>query len=186
VPGGGDGLPEWRQVEQRLRGAKLWPQPAWKLAGAGAVGSQALVGIPVVHRLRWHEELVDVSRVWPFEVVLPDLAVGTPAVVHVEIWPSIVPFSHEPGSCPDERQVRAVTEHWRRLDGDNRLAELFAQAPDDRSVLREEGWVLGVRSTLGRAKCLLAAVPGYVAAEEADAAEECWDAVDGRIRCAEE
>jgi precorrin-8X/cobalt-precorrin-8 methylmutase len=141
-----DGLSEWRQAEDELHRLKKRPQSAWKLAGAGAVGSQSLVGIPVVRRLREHDALRDVSQVWPFEVRVPNLPSGVPVVVHAEIWPSIMPFAHEVGSCPDEQQVRAVVNHLRQLDQVNQLVDLFAAAPDNSAVRREEGWVLGLPS----------------------------------------
>lgn len=137
------GLSEWRQAGQQLRRLKTQPQSVWKLAGAGAVGSQSLVGIPVVARLRDHEALHDVSRVWPFEVHVPELPAGSPAVLHAEIWPTIVPFDDEPGVYRDEKQVRAVVRHWRGLDRACRLANLFAAAPAHGAVQGEEGWVLG-------------------------------------------
>ncbi len=74
---------------------------------------------------------------------MPDLPLGSPAVVHAEIWPSIVPFSYEQGSCTDERQVRAVVRKWRELDRNDQLLEWFA-APNTDAARREEGWVLGV------------------------------------------
>jgi hypothetical protein len=138
-----DGLAEWRQVEQLLRHRGAQPQPAWKLAYTGSVGSQTLLGIPVLERLRDHDALQAVSKVWPFEVLVPDLPLGSAAVVHAEIWPSIVPFSHEQGSCHDERQVRAVVRKWRELDRHDRLSEWFS-APDTDVARGEEGWVLGV------------------------------------------
>lgn len=141
------GLSEWRQVEEQLRSWRIWPHSVWKLAGAGAVGSQALMGIPVVNRMRHHDLLRGVSRVWPFEIAVPNLPVGSPAVVHAEIWPTIVPFEDEAGSCSDEQQVRAVVRHWRELDQKDYLAALFAEAPDDTRVRREEGWTLGVPSS---------------------------------------
>lgn len=139
-----EGLPEWRQVEQCLRVMRRWPQPAWKLSGAGAAGSQTLVGIPALHRLRELPMLRDVSRVWPFEVLVPDLPPRAPAVVHAEIWPSLMPFADEAGGCRDARQVRAAARHFRRLDRRGQLADLFAAAPGDSTVTHEEGWVLGV------------------------------------------
>jgi precorrin-8X/cobalt-precorrin-8 methylmutase len=160
-----DGLSEWRQAEDELHRLKKWPQPVWKLAGAGAVGSQSLVGIPVVRHLREHAALRDVSRVWPFEVRVPHLRCGLPAIVHAEIWPSVVPFGHETGSCPDEQQVRAVVDHLRRLDEAGRLVDLFAAAPDNSAVRREEGWVLGIPSR-GRTAAL--AAPEKVSSEERD------------------
>ena len=141
-----DGLPEWRVVEQLLRARGATPQAVWKLCYTGSVGSQTLVGIPVVDRLRNHDALRSVSRVWPFEVLVPDLPAGFAAVIHAEIWPSIVPFTHEEGSCADERQVRAVTAKWRELDQHDHLAKWFA-APDNEAARSEEGWVLGVESS---------------------------------------
>src|SRR5262249_46629937 len=67
----GPGLPEWRAVDRRLRQLRLSPQPVWKLAYTGSVGSQSLVGIPVLRHLRFDHALRDVSRVWPFEVRVP-------------------------------------------------------------------------------------------------------------------
>jgi precorrin-8X/cobalt-precorrin-8 methylmutase len=141
------GLSEWRRVEERLLSLGTRPQPVWKLCFAGSVGSQTLVGIPVLQRLRNHDELRGVSRVWPFEILVPSLPVGLPAVVHAEIWPSIVPFAHEEGTCADEQQVRAVVECWRQIDREDSLVDWFAAAPDDHAVRCEEGWVLGVSSS---------------------------------------
>jgi len=140
----GPGLPEWREAERRLAQLGLSPQPVWKLAYTGSVGSQSLVGIPVLRHLRFDHALRDVSRVWPFEARAPNVQPGAAAIVHAEIWPSIVPFAHQRGTCRDEQQVRAVVDHWRLLDHEDELTKLFASAPDDDAVRREEGWVLGV------------------------------------------
>lgn len=139
-----DALPEWRGVELALRARRSYPQPAWKLAGAGAAGSQSLVGIPVLNRLRRHAELRHISRVWPFELLTPSLQPGAPAVIHAEIWPSLADFAREPGACRDEQQVRAVVGLWHALDAQERLGCLFDIAPAGRDVRTEEGWVLGV------------------------------------------
>jgi precorrin-8X/cobalt-precorrin-8 methylmutase len=139
-------LSEWRRAERTLHAAGLHPQPVWKLAYPGSVGSQALLGIPVVHRLRWDPQLRDLSLVWPFEFTVPSLPVGTPAVVHAEIWPSAAPFDHEPGICPDERQVRAVVRQWQDQDRRGILGGVFAGVPIDEDIRREEGWILGIGS----------------------------------------
>jgi hypothetical protein len=60
---GEGGLAEWRQVEEQLRRRRPGPQVVWKLAYTGAVGSQSLVGIPVLRRVLFHEGLREVSRV---------------------------------------------------------------------------------------------------------------------------
>lgn len=113
----------------------------------GAVGSQTLLGIPVVKRLRDHPALRAVSRVWPFEVLVPSFAVGSAAVIHAEIWPSIVPFAREFGSCTDEKQVRAVVKDWRELDRGDQLAAWFDAPSEDELARQEEGWILGVQSS---------------------------------------
>jgi precorrin-8X/cobalt-precorrin-8 methylmutase len=137
-------LSEWRRAELTLHAAGLHPQPVWKLAYAGSVGSQALLGIPVLYRLRWDPHLREVSLVWPFEVTVPSFPVGTPGVVHAEIWPSASPFEQEPGICPDERQVRAVVRQWQDQDRSGTLDGVFASVPIDEDIRREEGWILGI------------------------------------------
>lgn len=133
---------EWRRAELALHAAGKHPHSVWKLAYPGSVGSQALLGIPVLHRLRQDPHLRDVSVVWPFEVTVPSLPAGTPGIVHAEIWPSAIPFDHEPGRCPDEQQVRAVVHDWQERDRDGCLAGVFAGVPGDEAIRREEGWIL--------------------------------------------
>ena len=71
------GLPEKRQCEQDEKGLFT----CWQLAGAGAVGAQVLMGLPVLHRLR--ERFGKELAVWPFE------AADAPIVL-AEIWPSLL------------------------------------------------------------------------------------------------
>jgi hypothetical protein len=77
---------------------------------------------------------------------VPNLPTGSATVVHAEIWPSIVAFGGEAGSCADERQVRAVVRKWRELDQADRLSEWFSAPESNEAARREEGWVLGVAS----------------------------------------
>jgi hypothetical protein len=123
------GLAERRAVERAVRGV----QSGWKLYGAGSVGGQALVGIPRVASLRDDPALAAVSAVWPFE------AVADAQVVHVEIWPGLVPAAPHP--VRDAGQVQALVRHWHELDRGGRLGRLF-EAPA--ASAREEGWIFGV------------------------------------------
>jgi precorrin-8X/cobalt-precorrin-8 methylmutase len=133
-----EALARWRLAEQRLRDGGLRPFSVWQLLGAGSVGSQALTGIPVVHRLRHHPLLRDRSAVWPFET---GLALGdTPDVVFAEVWPSAIAFDHVDHPVKDARQVIALAHH---------LASATAVEPTLTdaarcAVMAEEGWVLGV------------------------------------------
>jgi hypothetical protein len=142
---GPGGFGEWRQVELELRERGGRPQSVWQLAGVGAVGSQSLLGIPTVARIREDDRLRDVSRVWPFEIESPVLPPGAPAVIHVEIWPTLAPFGTEEGTHRDEQQVRAVVREWRDRDRVGDLARDFADLPNSEAVRNEEGWILGAR-----------------------------------------
>lgn len=146
-------FPERRLVEARMRG----PQPAWKLAGAGSAGGQALTGIPVLRRLRDDPALKHAVEVWPFEIGLaPPRRDRNSAIVMTEIYPSLVPAPQKKGEVKDSAQVRHLAAHFAALDRKNRLARLFAGDPaltaaERRQVEREEGWVLGVVKPRGTA-----------------------------------
>jgi hypothetical protein len=141
--GDGAGLSEWREVEHLLRQRHQRPQSAWKLLGAGSVGSQALTGIPVVSRLRHDPDFQSISRIWPFEVLVPDFAIGEPAIVHAEIWPSYIDFPSVPGQVRDQTQVTHLAMRFREEDRSGALVELFAAAGAS-GASAEEGWILGV------------------------------------------
>jgi hypothetical protein len=137
------GLAEFRETELRARRPGSSPKSVWQLYGNGSVGSQALTGIPVVSGLRFDPELESVSTVWPFETTpWSDLAAGRPAIVHAEIWPSLIPLGTIEGKVRDEVQVINVAQELQAVDGRGELESLFA-APT--SVSHEEGWILGVR-----------------------------------------
>jgi precorrin-8X/cobalt-precorrin-8 methylmutase len=140
------GLAEKRVADARTKG----PQPVWKLVGAGAVGSQALTGIPIVHWLRHHPSLADASVVWPFETGLSVLRPRQrPSIVFAEVYPSLIPSVPRDGEVKDEAQVRTIASYFATLDDAGALANLFAGAADltaeERArVETEESWILGV------------------------------------------
>jgi hypothetical protein len=136
------GLGEWREVEAILRARGHHPQSAWKLFGNGSVGGQALTGIPVVSRLRDAPGLAGASAVWPFEVSVPDVPAGHGAVIHAEIWPSLIDVPVVTGQVRDQTQVIYLARELRKRDGAGVLAGIFATAP--RRAGLEEGWILGV------------------------------------------
>ncbi len=136
-------LGEWREVESLLREQGHRPFSSWQLLGAGAVGSQSLLGIPMLHRLT--AEFADRVSVWPFTTGLRAPVVDRGAVVFAEVWPSLLALDVGDGLVRDEAQVVALTEWLTGLDASGRLAELFAPgAVDAARVEQEEGWVLGV------------------------------------------
>jgi hypothetical protein len=140
-------LERLRLVDRAQRGV----QEVWKLYGAGSVGGQALVGIPVVRRLRNDARFDAFSRIWPFETgfsseVTPDKG---PFILHAEIFPSNVPETLDPEiDIRDQDQVRAVVSWLARLDEAEELAQLFAApntlaADDLDTCTEEEGWIFG-------------------------------------------
>ncbi|GAB1477611.1 hypothetical protein MASR2M74_01530 [Paracoccaceae bacterium] len=117
------GLPERRAVERLVPRA----QPVWKLYTTGAAGSQALMGLPMIHRLAALPGVV----VWPFAA--PEGA----SVVLAEVYPSLLAraVAADAAAVRDEAQVRLLARALSRAD----LAPLLA-VPE---VAHEEGWILG-------------------------------------------
>ena len=151
-------LSAWRIAERRLQQAGTHPHSAFKLFTAGSVGSQALTGIPVVHFLRYHPLLCNLSLVWPFETgFTATIALGRrPFILHAEIWPGVVQHEAQrlrvadPPLIKDRAQVRAMCLWADAQDAAGALGPLFAPPADvpladlERCV-NEEGWVLGAR-----------------------------------------
>jgi len=136
-----DHPPERRLCEERARGAKT----LWQLAYAGAVGSQVLLGLPLIADLR----RVTGARVWPFDTGLK--APTKASVVVAEVYPSLLQaqaHAARRGATPlDAAQVRVLARALARLDAQGDLARLFAPQipPEQHSIVTsEEGWILGL------------------------------------------
>jgi molybdopterin molybdotransferase len=116
-----------RRVESRATGAF----ECWQLSGAGAVGSQMFMGLPVLSRLR--QRFAGQVAVWPWE--------PPAAVTLLEVWPSLlraaVRAAEKPGDIRDAIQVRVLAGATARLSGDalRRMLDVGSDA---------EGWILGV------------------------------------------
>lgn len=146
-------LREHRICETQILGTKS----AWQLTGAGAVGSQSLLGMPYLNRLRFHDDFVEISHVWPFETGFSDRSVPSrgPFILHAEIWPGTLPANRlkHPVLINDASQLSLLGMHIASLDMGNGLPPLF-RGPlasntefDDESlnaVQNAEGWILGV------------------------------------------
>ena len=122
----GHGCGEMRAVERVAKGTFS----VWQLAGAGAAGSQVLMGLPVLARLR--RRFGDALSVWPFEA--PESQ-----IVLAEIWPSLINVAVRAEEDPirDRAQVRLLAQAIAGLEpGD------LAACLEPRSS--EEGWILGL------------------------------------------
>ncbi len=122
---------ERRMIERAIPAA----QPVWKLFTTGSVGSQSLMGLPMIHRLA---QMQGVS-VWPFD---SDLS----PVVLAEVYPSLLAekiarHMAQLGAeaIKDDVQVQFLA---RALIGQppQIMAQILA-LPDPAAV--EEGWILG-------------------------------------------
>ena len=123
-------FPEKRRVETLATGSFS----CWQLAGAGAVGSQVLMGLPVLSRLR--RRFAGDLAVWPFESSQKSNA----AVVLAEIWPSMISGAvrqaQADGGIRDAHQVRLLAVALSQVVPD-KLRQMMAVETD------EEGWILG-------------------------------------------
>jgi hypothetical protein len=143
-------IAEYRICETQAAAAgKGRPQPVWKIAYAGAVGGQALTGIPAVARL---QDKFPGLRIWPFEVPFAKLdsaALEGARIVATEVYPSMLTTRAEANEVRDETQVRTLAEWMAAQDAESRLAAHFGPKPglspeQIAAVTSEEGWILGI------------------------------------------
>ncbi|WGW05780.1 molybdenum cofactor synthesis domain-containing protein [Tropicibacter oceani] len=117
-----------RACETRARGSFT----CWQLAGAGAVGSQVLMGLPVLNRLR--QRFAGQVAIWPFDPL-------TAPVAFVEIWPGLINAAVRAatgnGQIRDAVQVDMMARVLAGLAPDRLAAMLAVNAP-------EEGWIFGL------------------------------------------
>ena len=100
--------PEFRLCERRAQGAPGTngrAQSVWKLYTAGSVGSQALLGMAALARLRARDELAGRIQVWPFET---GFSTGDAPVVLAEIFPSL--WATDIADAAEEA-ARSATHH---------------------------------------------------------------------------
>ncbi|MDE0534469.1 MAG: hypothetical protein OXI01_23905 [Albidovulum sp.] len=139
--------PERRIADQCADGAKT----VWQLNGAGSVGSQVLLGLPALERLRTDPTIEDRATVWPLQ---SGLRFPTEwQVVIAEAYPSLlrkeIRERQNPGEILDRAQVRVTAEAFARLDAGGGLEPLFCGAPcltpaQRQAIIAEEAWILGL------------------------------------------
>ncbi len=134
-------LAERRTVEARhVRKA----QPVWKLYTTGAVGAQALTGLPLIHRLSQRDGVA----VWPFQPV------ADARVVLAEVYPGVIdgPVRAEiarAGGVKDRVQVTLLARALFRLPPAE-LSRLMETPPE----AAEEGWILGAQDPQALVRCI--------------------------------
>jgi hypothetical protein len=144
-------FPEHRFTEMASRklGKHAQAKSNWQMHGAGVVGGQAMLGIPVVRQLRTQ---FTKARIWPFETgfaALNEEILEGVDLVMAEVYPSLYPGPSEGIEPKDATQVRLTANALAEFDDKGQLAMLFAAPKDlDEAELliaaEEEGWILGV------------------------------------------
>lgn len=117
-------FPDRRRVEHLARGSFT----CWQMAGAGSVGGQVMMGLPVLSRLR--RRFAGQAAAWPFEPLDKPVAL-------LEIWPSLTVGAPPPGRIKDAWQVEQCALELARRPVAELQHLLAVNAP-------EEGWILGV------------------------------------------
>lgn len=119
---------ETRVAETRTKGAFS----VWQLAYVGAVGSQVIMGLPVLERLR--RAFKDQIAVWPFEPL-------DKPVTFVEVWPSLyndkITLRLGEHRIKDAVQMHVLTELIADMP-QAELGRLLTMPPTT------EGWIFGV------------------------------------------
>jgi len=117
-------FPERRTVEHLAKGSFT----CWQLSGAGAVGSQVIMGLPVLHKLR--SVFPNNISVWPFEPL-------TKSIAFVEIWPTLYTGPVQRDFIKDAYQVQQTAQAIATQTDTSLHADLRINSPI-------EGWILGV------------------------------------------
>ncbi|WP_260114229.1 molybdopterin-binding protein [Phaeobacter inhibens] len=100
------------------------------------VGSQILMGLPTLERLRERHH----AKVWPFQEI------GRAHLVFAEVWPGLIEgavkqaaANDEANDIRDKTQVRLLSQALSALD-ETALSSLFTAPTSD---AKEEAWILG-------------------------------------------
>ena len=141
------GMGEFRQTEIASKTA----QSAWKLFTTGSVGSQALLGI--YHLFRLKNWLGKRGVVFPLETghILPEhsVVIGEIYPTHYKlnyIFPLFEKYPKALYHISDALQVRQVCDYFAGLIFSEKIVEiLFPVSTVEEDILIEEGWILAVQ-----------------------------------------
>lgn len=140
--GEGD-LPEFRYADLAVKGASIW-----KLYYAGSIGGHAILGIPMLRRLKKARAV----KVWPFETgwkALAEADLDGVEALAAEVKLGLVPAQPLPGEAKELAPVRALAERIAKLDEAGKLGAAFAPPnglpeAEVHAAEQEEGWILNV------------------------------------------
>ncbi|KAF0109781.1 MAG: molybdopterin-guanine dinucleotide biosynthesis protein A [Hyphomonadaceae bacterium] len=92
------------------------------------------------------------SKIWPFQydfAKTPEENFDNTNIVIVEIYPSLQKAKPANGETKDLAQVRAIAEHFAKLDENRKLGACFAidktRSSEELEIIQsEEGWILSL------------------------------------------
>jgi len=142
------GLDEYRNAERAMHAAGHRVFSSWQLLGVGSVGSQSLMGVPLLARLLRSAAFGGRLEVWPFTtgLVADPTAGRADTIVLAEVWPSWIPVDPGAHAVRDAAQVLGLARRLEHLDQAGELGAGFAPDVADAAVAdvcEEEGWILG-------------------------------------------
>jgi hypothetical protein len=132
------GSPRWRRLTEERAGAKS----VFHFDVPGSVAKSTLAGLPWLRYLR--SKLGPQVHFWP----LNGWEVPTGRSVLAEVYPSLWSkgFPKE-GRTSDQHDAFVISAWLRQVDGDGTLNDFFKpqMPPQECTVAKLEGWILGVR-----------------------------------------
>ncbi len=144
-------ISEFRHVEDKLKEQTgKQAKSVWQLFSGVTVGSQTLMGIPTLHKLKKYTN----CAIWPFESI-DNKSKHVIAEIYPSIWKSKEEDKRNLGLVKDAGQVKTVVEQIFCHDRDDSLQDLF-NAPNSygENITEKEGWILGVDETGKPAKLI--------------------------------
>ena len=134
-------FPQKRIIERQTKGAKS----VYQLAYNGAVGSQTLLGIAALERLRRDPDIGPHIAIWPFETNFSGNL--SKPITFAEIYPSSHKIDESAHNIPDAAQVFTVSRDLAQWDKtgalEDKLSAFGLSDMQRAAVLNEEGWILG-------------------------------------------
>lgn len=133
------GDPRWRRLTEIKAGAA---KSVFHFDVQGSVAKSTHAGLPWLLHIR--RQLGDRIRFWPFD----GWAISPGRSVVVEVYPALWSrgFARE-GRNPDQHDAYSVAAWVRHADLDGSLVDFFNPTlePDECTVARIEGWILGIK-----------------------------------------
>lgn len=132
------GSPRWRRLTEERAGAKS----VFHFDVPGSVAKSTFAGLPWLRYLR--SKLGQQVHFWPFDGWEVPARRSVLAEVYPSLWSKGFP---KEGRTPDQHDAYVIAAWLRQIDSDGTLKDFLRpqMIPQEYTVARLEGWILGVR-----------------------------------------